>query len=131
MVIDASAVADFLLQTDLSPAIDAVLTSPDTDLRVPALCDIEICNVLRKVILRNEISHARAVAAAKAYNDLPILRHPHARLIPRILALHQNFTAYDAAYVALAEVLDATLLTTDSRFARSASSVLGQRVITP
>lgn len=129
MVVDASAVADFLLQTDLAPAVDAVLTAADVDLRVPSLCDIEICSVLRKAILRNEISVERAEAAARSYNDLPILRHPHTQLISRILALHKNFTACDAAYVALAEALDASLLTTDVRFAHSAGSLLGQRVI--
>lgn len=51
--------------------------------------------------------------------DLPLTRYPHAPFVGRAWALRENITAYDAAYVALAEALDAPLLTTDGRLARS------------
>jgi predicted nucleic acid-binding protein len=71
-------------------------------------------------MLREEIGQARAVQAVEDYLDLPLARHGHQQLIGRVLDLRANFSAYDAAYVALAERLGAALLTGDERLARAA-----------
>ena len=70
-------------------------------------------------MLAGRLSSARAEAALFDYMDLSITRHDHLALLPRILELKDNFTAHDASYVALAEELGATLVTTDGRLARA------------
>lgn len=55
---------------------------------------------------------------------LPIRRYPHVTLISRVWQLRHNLSAYDAAYVALAEILGATLMTRDRRLAEAAKSVI-------
>lgn len=98
-------------------------------MRVPALCDIEVCNALRKSVHRKAISPAQAEVVLGQYRDLPITRHPHSNLLERILDLRESFTPYDATYIALAELLDADLLTTDEKLALSARRILGPKVI--
>ncbi len=67
-----------------------------------------------------DLTPARAAEAVEDLRDLPITRHEHVMLLPRIWQLRRNLTAYDAAYVALADALDATLLTRDGKLARAA-----------
>lgn len=96
-----------------------MLRAPDADLHVPALCDVEVAAGLRRAVLRRMVSDQRAAAAVEDYLDLPLRRHGHQWLMPRLLELRANFTAYDACYVALAEHLDGQLLTGDGRLARA------------
>jgi predicted nucleic acid-binding protein len=119
IVLDASAVLEILLQTaDGAPLAERVL-GPDSSLHAPHLMDVEVVQILRRFVLRGEISEVRARQALKDLADLPIERYPHELLLPRIWTLRENLTAYDAAYVVLAEILDATLLTRDGRIARA------------
>ncbi len=120
---DASALVDFLLRTERGREVEPALTSRETDLHVPALCDVEVTAAPRGGILRGALAEPRAEQALTAYLDLPLTRHGHQTLLPRILGLRANFTSYDAAYVALAERLEAPLLTTDSRLARACDGV--------
>ena len=120
IVADASALLEYLLQTRASPAVGRVLRAPQTDIRVPTLCDVEVAAGLRRGLLRGILSADRANQAVDLYLLLPIGRHGHRALLPRILDLHENFSAYDATYVALAESLGAQLLTADERLARAA-----------
>jgi predicted nucleic acid-binding protein len=122
IVTDASALLEYLLQTDGSASIRAVLRRPDADLRAPALCDVEVAAGLRRALLRDLIPVERAELALQHYLMLPLTRHGHQALLPRVLALRSNFGAYDACYVALAEVLGAVLLTADQRLARAAQA---------
>lgn len=75
--------------------------------------------MLRRYESVGRISAGRAVEALQDYGDFVLTRYPHDFLLPRVWDLRKNLSAYDAIYVALAEVLDAPLITTDSRLARS------------
>lgn len=93
------------------------MTAPGTALHVPHSCDVEVASALRGNLLGGVIEQGRAGTALAAYRDLPLRRHGHLKLLARVLQLRENFTAYDACYVALAEVLGAGLLTADDRLA--------------
>jgi len=81
--------------------------------------DLEIAQVLRRYVLRRELTPFRATAALKLFRRFPVERYGHAPLLPRIWELRENLAAYDAAYVALAEALRAPLVTCDARLAAS------------
>ncbi|HEV8130265.1 MAG TPA: type II toxin-antitoxin system VapC family toxin [Acidobacteriota bacterium] len=119
VVADASAIVEYLLRTRRASGIEGVITATDSDLHVPALCDIEICSALRRALLRNRISEERATEALKDYLDLPLSRHGHVALVEKVLQLRRNFSAYDATYVALAEYLKAIFVTEDGSLART------------
>jgi predicted nucleic acid-binding protein len=119
IVLDASTVLEILLQTESgAPVAERLLTS-DASLHAPHLLDVEVAQVLRRFVAQGEVPEARARQALAALADLPLERYSHTILLPRIWALRQNLSAYDAAYVALAEVLGATLLTRDTRISRA------------
>lgn len=104
------------------PAVGFVwdrLSQPGGDARVPHLADIEVAQVLRLYVLRGAMAAPRAEEALDVYQKVPIVRYPHAVLLPRIWQLRASISAHDAAYVALAEALFAPLLTRDGRLARS------------
>ena len=86
---------------------------------MPALCDIEVAAGLRRALLRDLLSVERADRALEHYLILPLTRHGHQGLLPRVLRLRSNFSAYDACYVALTEILGAELLTADERLSRA------------
>lgn len=119
VVADASALLDYLLGNESSPSLDRIMRRPDAEFHVPAMCDVEIVSGLRRQLFRKVLDEARADMVLIDYNDLPLRKHAHRRLLPRILALRHNFSAYDACYVALAEDMGATLLTTDGRLMTS------------
>lgn len=119
VVVDASAMAEYVLRTTRGEAPREVVESGTSDLHAPALCDIELMAVLRRALLAGYLRADRARGAVRDYLDLPLVRHGHGRLLDRILELRENFSAYDAAYVALAEALEAHLLTVDEPLARA------------
>jgi predicted nucleic acid-binding protein len=120
IVIDASALLEVLLRTPSAKAIEKRLFVPDQTLHAPHLLDIEVAQVIRRYAANGDISSDRGRAALVDLADLPLQRYPHVLLLPRVWALRHNLTAYDAAYVALAEALDAVLLTRDKRLAATA-----------
>jgi predicted nucleic acid-binding protein len=81
--------------------------------------DVEVAQVLRRHAAHGTLIEARAEGAIELLQRLPLTRHPARILLPRIWALRGTLTAYDAAYVSLAEALGATLLTCDGRLARA------------
>lgn len=117
IVVDASAALEVLLRTPAAPAVETRLFDPRQTLHAPHLLDVEVAQVLRRYALADEIDAQRCRTALDDLGDLPVHRYPHDVLLPRIWALRANLTAYDAAYVALAEALDAPLLTRDRRLA--------------
>lgn len=119
IVVDASALIEFLLRSSEAEAIGEYLFDPGQSLHAPHLLDIEVTQVIRRHAASGGIEDARGQAALDDLVDLPIRRYAHDFLLPRIWELRNNLTAYDAAYVALAEALDAPLLTRDGRLARS------------
>lgn len=83
----------------------------------PALIDLEFANVLRGLLTRRSITPSAAESALAEFMQAPINRHSHEPLMPRVWELRHNLTAFDAAYVALAEALGADLLSIDRRIA--------------
>jgi predicted nucleic acid-binding protein len=116
------------LQTDRSGDIEGVLQAADTDLHTPALCDVEVAAALRRSLLTQRLTAMRAADALEDYLDLPLVRHGHQTLLSRVLQLRSNFSAYDAAYVALAEQLKGDLLTADVGLAKAVRSQLSLRL---
>jgi predicted nucleic acid-binding protein len=92
---------------------------PDETLYKPYLFDVEVLHALRDLALTCLISEDRSRHALKAFSDVRVTRYPHGPLVPRIWELRDDLTAYDAAYVALAEALDAPLAKTDGRLTRA------------
>ena len=87
------------------------------DLAAPELVDVEVLSVLRRGVAAGAIDTRRASFAVADLLDLSLKRAPHGPLLTRCWELRDNLTVYDAAYVALAEALDVTLLTADARLA--------------
>ena len=114
IVVDASAIMDLLLRTTDSERIEERLLGAGESLHAPALLDVEVVHVLRRRVARKEISETRGETALNLLARLPLTRYMHDPLLRRVWALRPNLTAYDAVYVALAEGLDATLITRDS-----------------
>ena len=121
IVVDASAVLEILLRTPAAKAVEARLFhSAQLTLHAPHLLDVEVANALRRYAVAGDINDERGRAALTDLADFPIRRYPHTFLLTRVWLLRSNLTAYDAVYVALAEALDAILLTRDQRLAAAA-----------
>jgi predicted nucleic acid-binding protein len=114
IVVDASAVVARLLRTAGGDALDL-----DQDLHAPEVCDLEIASSLRRGVQERRLRLERAAEALFDYRALPLTLHSHRPLLVRCFALLENFTPYDASYVALAEQLGAPFLTLDRRLARA------------
>jgi predicted nucleic acid-binding protein len=119
MVVDASCIVELLLRGPSHLAIEDRLLRHEGGLCAPHLLDVEVSQVLRRHLMSGQMSEERANDAIADLEDFPLERYPHTELLPRIWQLRDNLTAYDAAYVALAEALDAPLITCDKKLARS------------
>jgi predicted nucleic acid-binding protein len=119
IVLDASALIDLLLRGEGVEGIEDLVFAPGESLTAPHLIDLEVAQVLRRYRRAGELSDSRAEVAFDDLAALSLQRYPHDILLPRIWELRHNATAYDAAYLALAEALDATLLTRDRGLAAS------------
>ena len=119
IVVDASVVVELLLRTPDAMRIEERLFAAGEALHAPHLLDVEVTQVIRRYERARELTPSQATQALDVLIALPVVRHAHTPLIPRIWVLRANLTAYDAAYVALAEGLNATLLTTDTKLARA------------
>lgn len=125
IVADASALLEVLLRTPAGRALEDRLFAPGETLHAPYLVDLEVAQVLRRYRCAGELGEGRAREALDDQRRLPLERYGHELLLPRIWELRANATAYDAAYLALAEVLDAPLVTRDARL----GSVPGCRAV--
>jgi predicted nucleic acid-binding protein len=117
IVLDASVVLDVLLGTLPSDVVESTILHRGETLYAPHLLDVEVLQVLRRYVMAGEIGEERALQALEDLRDLPLIRYRHDFLNQRVWELRHNLTAYDAVYVALAEVLQAPLITRDSRIA--------------
>lgn len=117
IVLDASAAVDWLLQTSSGQRIEKRIYARNETLHAPHLLDLEVTQVLRRLTQKGIVTRTRADEAVRDLLDLRMTRYPHLILLPRIWQLQHNFSAYDAAYIVLAEKLSAPLLTRDGRLA--------------
>ena len=126
MVLDASAAIEFLLNTEAGSRLARRLTDESEPVCAPHLIDLEITQALRRYVLQRALAFERASLALTHWRDLDVERYPHEPFLTRIWELRGNVSAYDAAYVALAETLSTTLVTGDRRLA--AAPGVGARI---
>jgi predicted nucleic acid-binding protein len=119
IVVDASALLEFLLRTSLGARVEARLFRDGEEFHSPHLVDVEVTQGLRRLVRAGEVSHDRAADAIADLVDLDLHRHAHGDLLTRAWKLRENVTAYDAMYVALAEALDAPIVTCDMPLAKT------------
>jgi predicted nucleic acid-binding protein len=124
LVLDASAAIDWLLHTAAGKEIEERIYRRSESLHAPHLLDVEVAQVLRRLVREGAVSAPRADQAIQDLFDLRLARYPHFVFLPRIWRLRDNFTAYDAAYIALAENLRATLITRDARLASACARLV-------
>jgi predicted nucleic acid-binding protein len=115
IVIDASVVIELLLRTVAGRHLERRVLGAAETLHAPHLLDLEVTQVLRRYVRVGELSVERGKEALQDLLDLPLHRYPHHLFLPRIWEFRDSATAYDAAYLALAESLAAPLLTRDAR----------------
>jgi predicted nucleic acid-binding protein len=111
---------EWLLQSAAGERVAVRIFSSPEELHAPHLLDVEVTQALRRAVATGALSLSRAMEGLQDFLDLPIMRHPHESLLWRMWDLRDNLVAYDAAYVALAESLGATLLTCDAKIRAAA-----------
>jgi predicted nucleic acid-binding protein len=122
IVADASVVVAALLVA--GPTGDAARGALLADeVHAPHLVDVEVTSAIRRWVLAGRLSVADARASVRDLADLAITRHAHEALLERVLELRDSMSAYDASYVALAEVLSGTVLTADPRLSRASGAL--------
>ncbi len=117
IVLDASAVVDWLLQTPAGQRIERRIYARNDTLHTVHLLDVEFAQVLRRLVREGTLSAKRAEEALEDLAALRVTRYAPILLLDRVWRLRQNLSAYDAAYVALAEELRAPLITRDQKIA--------------
>jgi predicted nucleic acid-binding protein len=113
IVVDASAMTEFLLQTARGQRVEARLFRNGDEFHAPHLIDVEVAQALRRLVRTGEIPAGRAEEVIADLADFDLRRHSHVDLLRRTWELRDNLTAYDAMYVALAEALASPLVTCD------------------
>jgi predicted nucleic acid-binding protein len=120
LVVDASAAVEFLLgDGERARWATRQLLAEGVRLNAPSLIDYEVASSLRRHVLFGGVTTGRAADALHDLVHMRLTRHPTRQLLPRIWELKETLTSYDGAYVALAELLECPLVTTDERLARS------------
>ena len=119
IVVDASALLEFLLQTPLGTRVEARLFRHDDEFHVPHLVDVEVVQGLRHLVRKGEVSSGRAAEAIADLTELDLHRHAHVDFLGRAWMLRDSISAYDATYVALAEAIDAAIVTCDGPLAKA------------
>jgi predicted nucleic acid-binding protein len=119
IVLDASAAVELLLGTRSGGRVAARIADPGCALYAPHLIDLEVAHAARGLVRGGLLTRGRGAALLADLRALDIERCAHDILLGRIWALAGHLTAYDAAYVALAEALEAPLLTADARLSRA------------
>ena len=127
IVLDASAALELLLGSPSGRAVARRLGDA-SGLHYPELMPIEVISAVRRLVASGRLSAHRAASVIDDLVDLGGQRHPHCLLLRDVFALSGRVTAYDAVYLALADLLDATLLTQDRRLARQAAGLVSIEV---
>jgi predicted nucleic acid-binding protein len=118
IVLDASAAFELLLQTEAGHRISGWL-GEFAQVHAPHLLDVEVASALRRAAASGAVPLERSRQALDDLQIMRIERHSHLLCLPRVWELRHNFSAYDACYLALAEMLDGTLLTRDKALAQA------------
>lgn len=121
IVVNASALLEVLLNTPAASRVAERLFAEGETLHAPRVLDLEVAQVLRRYARSGRLDGQRGLQALEDVVDLPLFRYPHDLFLTRIWELRDNVTAYDAAYIALAEALGAPLLTRDAALATPAA----------
>jgi predicted nucleic acid-binding protein len=129
IVVDASAMTEFLLQTPLGSRVEARLFRDRDEFHAPHLLDAEVVQALRRLVRAREVLRDRAQEALDDLTGLDVRRHSHIDFLSRAWELRDNLTAYDAMYVALAEAIDAPLVTCDGPLAATPGHAVRVEVI--
>lgn len=119
IVLDASAAIEFLLDTPLGERVGERLSRDGETLHAPHLLDVEVLQVIRRLRAADRLGEHRAAQVLGDLSELALVLYPHRDLLERAWALRETVTAYEAMYLALAEALDAAVVTCDSRLARA------------
>jgi predicted nucleic acid-binding protein len=119
IVVDASAILEVLLNTRAAARVADRLFAVGETLHAPHVLDLEVAQILRRYAAAGAVTATRGAEALADFADLPLDRYPHHLFLDRIWALRHNLTAYDAAYIALAEALAVPLVTRDAALARA------------
>lgn len=117
IVVDASALLHALIGTPLGPVARKRLFASGESLHAPHLIDLEVAQVVRRYVRAGDIDDFAGERILGDLVALPLVRHSHGPLMARVWDFRDVLSAYDAAYVALAQVLDALLVTRDRRLA--------------
>ena len=131
-VVDASVVFTVLIRGEYADWAEERLSASGggRPLWAPHLIDVEVGHALRRAVAARKLGEDRAVAGLGKLPELPLRRIVHTGLLDRAWQLRHNLTFYDGVYVALAEVLDAPLITLDRRLARAVGDATGVTVLT-
>lgn len=116
MVLDASALVEYLRATPAGHRVRERMTRAGAVRHIPDLAPAEVASALRGLVLGGKVAAARAEAALSDLSAIKARRHRIEPLLPRAWTLRENLTVYDAVYVALAESLGATLVVCDRKF---------------
>ena len=123
IVVDASALVRYLARAGADAGWVAARLRPEPELHAPELIDTETLHGLRRLVIAEVVGAEAGSAAVRDLLDAPIVRYPHRPFVERAWALRGQLTACDGLYVALAEALGATLVTTDRELARAVTTV--------
>ena len=115
IVLDASVVVELLTNGALADSLRHDLAGSGDSFIVPHLLDVEVASALRRLVAGQHIDSHRCEEILAQLAALPAERYSHIPLLGRIWELRHNFTAYDAAYIALAEATDSVLYTSDEK----------------
>lgn len=129
IVVDASVLAPAVLFDDATGARARTAIHGHEAIHAPQLVHAEVLSHVRRLVRSGTINTARGERALARALQLPMDTHPHEDLVPTAWRLRDRCSAYDALYVALAQILDATLLTADTRLARAVAGICRAQVV--
>jgi predicted nucleic acid-binding protein len=129
IVIESSAMVDALVDEPANPELLALIA--DSELHAPSLIDYEVASALRGHALGGKLNDRQLVDAAGDFTSFRIDRYPLSTMLRSVLDLRDNFTVYDAAYIVLAQALEAPLVTADAKLAEARKVGVDVRIFRP